>query len=182
MLRSLPVHGEVTTKIEQAHWRGMETGDLDGVVRVARVAFPDHFEDRACFAERLELYPKGCFTLAEPEGDVLGYLIAYPWTARGAPPLNTLIHALPADAALLYLHDLALHPDARGRGLTHEIVERLALQALDDGWIAIALVAVNRTTAFWKKIGFVMAKDAEMAERLGSYGDEARYMVRRLHD
>ena len=42
-------------------WRPMAQGDLDGVVAVARLAFPDHPEDRACFAERLDLNPCGWF-------------------------------------------------------------------------------------------------------------------------
>lgn len=60
-------------------WRPMLAGDLDGVVCVARLSFPDHFEDRACFAERFALYPQGCFVLDAGDGQVAGYLIAYPW-------------------------------------------------------------------------------------------------------
>jgi GNAT superfamily N-acetyltransferase len=161
------------------HWRDMKPADLDGVVRVARLAFPDHFEDRASFAERLELYPRGCFTL-EIAGEVAGYLIAYPWKAGSAPPLNSLIHALPPDADVLYLHDLALHPDARGGGLTSAIVERLAEQARDDGWSKIALVAVNHAAGFWSKMGFVAVDDPAMAEKLESYGGDAAYMTRPL--
>jgi GNAT superfamily N-acetyltransferase len=165
---------------EQApHWRNMETADLDGVVGVARVAFPDHFEDRACFAERLDLYPRGCFTL-DIAGEVAGYLIAYPWKANSAPPLNSLIHALPPDANVIYLHDLALHPKARSRGLTSVIVERLAAQARGDGWKAIALVAVNRAASFWSKLGFVVFDDRAMVEKLASYGRDAAYMMRSL--
>ncbi len=161
-------------------WRVMETGDLDGVVRVARAAFPDHFEDRACFAERFALYPRGCFALEIAPGQVDGYLIAYPWIAGSAPPLDTLIGALPAKPELLYLHDLALHPDARGRGLTRPIIDRLIDQARGDGWGAIALVAVNQATAFWTNFGFAVVENSAMAAKLASYGADARYMVRRL--
>lgn len=160
-----------------ANWRKMETADLDGVVRIARLAFPDHFEDRSCFAERLELYPRGCFTL-DMAGEVAGYLIAYPWTTGSAPPLNSLIHALPQDADLIYLHDLALHPEARGHGLTSPMISRLAAQVRDDGWNAIALVAVNRATSFWSRMEFEVVEDPAMAVKLASYGAEAAYMMR----
>ena len=57
----------------------------DAVVEVARLSFPDHFEDRACFENRLALYPRGCFVLEEGDGAARGYLIAYPWRADSAP-------------------------------------------------------------------------------------------------
>lgn len=163
-----------------ASWRRMETSDLDGVVRVARAAFPDHFEDRACFAERQSLYPEGCFVLTQGLGKVLGYLIAYPWLSGSAPPLNSLIGGLPSQAEIIYLHDLALLPEAQGQGHTRAIVEHLAAQARADGWSAIALVAVNRAAAFWTKMGFAVMQDPAMAEKLASYGTDADYMVRRL--
>jgi GNAT superfamily N-acetyltransferase len=161
----------------------MITADLDGVVGVARIAFPDHFEDRSCFAERLELYPAGCFALeitGEITGAVEGYLIAYPWTAGSAPPLNSLIGTLPQHADVIYLHDLALHPRARGKGLTATIVERLAAQSQADGWAAIALVAVNRAAGFWSRMGFAVVDDPAMASKLASYGADAVYMQRSL--
>lgn len=154
----------------------MTAADLDGVVRIARASFPDHFEDRSCFAERLMLYPQGCFILAA-EGVVAGYLIAYPWMSGSAPPLNSLIHQLPACADLIYLHDLALHPDARGRGYTQTVVHSLVAQARSDGWCQIALVAVNRATAFWQKMGFSVV---EKPTELKSYGDNSAYMMRRI--
>ena len=76
--------------MSELHWRPMRPGDVDGVVRVAAVAFPDHFEARACFAERLALFPNGCFVLASPV-EVKGYLIAYPWPFGAIPPLNSLL-------------------------------------------------------------------------------------------
>lgn len=164
----------------QAQWRAMAPADLDGVVRIARIAFPDHFEDRACFAERLALYPAGCFALAGADDEAAGYLIAYPWIASAAPALNSLIGALPAKPELIYLHDLAVHPDLRGGGHTRPIIDRLADQTLSDGWDRLALVAVNDATGFWKKLGFEVSGDAAMAAKLASYGPDARYMIRKL--
>ena len=158
----------------------MRPDDIDAVVEVARLSFPDHFEDRACFQNRLALYPRGCFVLAEGNGPARGYLIAYPWRADAAPPLNTLIEGLPSQPAVIYLHDLALHPQARGGGATGSVVERLAEQAAEDGWPAIALVAVNDAAAFWSRHGFEVRDAPDMAAKLASYGADAHYMVRRL--
>lgn len=161
-------------------WRPMTPGDLDGVVAVAQLSFPDHPEERACFANRLELHPEGCFVLAAEDGPVMGYLVAYPWKLNAAPALNVLIDAIPAEAEVVYLHDLALHPDTRGGGHTRPVVERLAEQAKAAGWPAVALVAVNDASTFWARNGFEVQNPPGMAEKLASYGDDARYMVRPL--
>lgn len=162
-------------------WRPMRPEDIDAVVEVARLSFPDHFEDRACFENRLALYPRGCFVLAGDGSEpALGYLIAYPWRTDAAPALNTVIQGLPATAEVLYLHDLALDPRARGGGRTGAVVERLAEQAAEDGWPAIALVAVNAAAGFWARHRFEPRDPPGMAQKLASYGDDARYMVRTL--
>jgi GNAT superfamily N-acetyltransferase len=159
-------------------WRAMTAADLDAVAAIALVAFPDHFEGRDCFANRLALNPSGCFVLAEGDGPPRGYLVAYPWPARSAPKLNVLIDALPR-GEVMYLHDLALHPDVRGRGWTRPIVERLASDARAAGWPALALVAVNDAAPFWSRHGFKVV-GGEGLDWLSGYGPEARYMVRPL--
>ena len=161
-------------------WRPMTVADLDGVVAVARLSFPDHFESRACFENRLALSPDMSFVLAGDDDVVRGYLFAYPWRGETAPALNTLIAELPKDADRIYLHDLALDPDVRGGGHTRAIVERLVDQGRADGWIRIALVAVNDATTFWQRLGFQPMTSPALAAKLASYGDDARYMVREI--
>lgn len=158
----------------------MTAEDLDGVVEIAHLSFPDHFEDRGCFENRLEAFAAGCFVLGDDDGVVSGYLVAYPWKGATAPPLNSRIEHLPVDADRLYLHDLALHPHARGGGWTRPMVELLAQQAGMDGWPILALVAVNQATAFWEGLGFHVVDEPEVQARLVSYGPDARYMIRGL--
>jgi GNAT superfamily N-acetyltransferase len=166
--------------LTRLQWRPMAGADLDPVAEIAVLGFPDHFEGRPVFANRLALYPRGSFVLATGDAAPLGYLVAYPWQANAAPPLNTLIAAIPDAAEVIYLHDLALHPEVRGGGHTAAIVERLAEQTKADGWPALALVAVNDAAGFWAKRGFGAADAPGMAEKLASYGPDARYMVRFL--
>tara|TARA_R110002124_G_scaffold95882_1_gene240178 strand:- start:204 stop:680 length:477 start_codon:yes stop_codon:yes gene_type:complete len=158
----------------------MTAGDLDAVARIAVVGFPDHFEGRPCFENRLALNPSGCFVLAAGDGEPQGYLVTYPWSAGSAPTLNTVIPAIPADAAVIYLHDLTLLPTARGGGWSRPIVERLVDDARAAGWPTLALVAVNDATAFWARHGFSAVESPGLAAKLASYGPDARYMVRPL--
>lgn len=161
-------------------WRPMGEADLDAVAAVALEAFPDHFEGRDCFANRLALNPRGCFVL-EAEGALAGYLVAYPWTRDAVPALNTLLDALPERPEVLYLHDLALAGSARGRGATREIVERLAAQGAADGWPALTLAAVNDAAGFWRRHGFERRETPALRAKLtASYGPDAVYMVRPL--
>ena len=161
-------------------WRSMSKADLDGVVEVAKVSFPDHPEDLACFDNRLSLNPDGCYVLASEEGQISGYLVAYPWARNSAPALNTLIDAIPEKAEVVYLHDLALHPSTRGGGYTRQVVETLCDAAKQAGFERVSLVAVNNASAFWERNGFVVQDPPGMAEKLASYGDDARYMERVL--
>ena len=162
------------------HWRPMTSADLDAVAAIAVLGFPDHFEGRNCFENRLGLWPRGSFVLAGEDGAPKGYLVAYPWRADVAPTLNTCLAGIPDDASVMYLHDLALHPDVRGGGHTAEIVERLVEQAKADGFPTVALVAVNDAAGFWERRGFSVRSTPEMAAKLNSYGPDARYMVRPL--
>ncbi|OGN43576.1 MAG: GNAT family N-acetyltransferase [Caulobacterales bacterium RIFCSPHIGHO2_01_FULL_70_19] len=157
----------------------MTADDLDVVAALALVAFPDHYEGRGCFANRLALHPQGCFVL-EAAGGVAGYMVAYPWRAGEAPALNTLVEALPDDADLIYLHDLALHPQVRGQGWSRPAVERLAGDARAGGWPSLALVAVNDAAPFWARHGFAVEESPALARKLAGYGPGARYMVRPL--
>lgn len=155
----------------------MTEADLDDVVEIAAEGFPDHFEDRPCFANRLALWPQGALVLEDEQG-VSGYVFAYPWRANSAPALNVLLDALPPDADVLYLHDMALGARARGTGQGHAVIARLDALAREVGLPAMALVAVNDAAGYWARFGFVPEASQGMAGKLASYGPEARYMTR----
>lgn len=172
--------GRTERALPDLTWRAMTAADLDAVAAIAVLGFPDHFEGRELFENRLALNASGCFVLADGDGPPRGYLVAYPWRADAVPALNTLIEAIPDDAAVMYLHDLAIHPDARGGGHTGAVVEQLADAARTAGWPAVSLVAVNAAAPFWARHGFEVRDPPGMAEKLASYGDDARYMMRPL--
>ena len=162
----------------RASWRQMCGKDIEGVIAVAEQAFPNHPEDAAVFKERLELFPAGCFVLADPSGGILGYCISYPWELGSIPALNSSLGTIPKNAATLFLHDLALHRAARGLGHTKEILNQLDENVAQQDKGTIALVSVNSSVPFWESNGFVVQENSELAEKLASYGEDARYMVK----
>jgi ribosomal protein S18 acetylase RimI-like enzyme len=137
--------------LAQFRWRPMTEADLGSVAQIAAIAFPHHYEDPACFAERLALSPAWCFGLEDEEGALKGYVVAYPWPLGAIPPLNARLGALPDGSDALFLHDLALHPDIAGTGQAGAIVEQIAAEAQAAGFDDIALVAVNDTAGFWER-------------------------------
>ncbi|SUE44585.1 GNAT family N-acetyltransferase [Roseomonas gilardii] len=168
----------------EARWRAMEAADLAAVGRVAAHVHPDYPEDEAVFAERLSLCPEGCLVLARPLGDPLGdpcgYVVAHPWRLGQPPALNSLIGALPAAADTLYVHDIALLPACRGGGAAGRVLERLEKLARRQGLPSLSLVAVGGSPGFWLRRGFRERADEALREKLRSYGDAARYMVKDL--
>jgi GNAT superfamily N-acetyltransferase len=147
----------------------MRAGDLADVQRIADVVHADFPERLEVLAERLALFPAGCFFA---DG---GYVIAYP-ARRGEPPaLDTLLHALPAAADALHVHDIALLPAMQGQGFGGAALQMLQAVAAERRLAWLSLVAVHGTGPYWTRFGF---REAPASSGLATYGAEARYMVR----
>ena len=71
-------------------------------------------------------------------------------------------------------------PEARGSGAGSAIVALLVAAARAAGAPDLSLVAVNDSVGFWRRHGFVPLDDPALAEKLRSYDDAARFMVRSL--
>lgn len=160
-------------------WRYATAVDVPRLLAVAEQVHAAYPEDEAVFAERLRLYPAGC-RVFEIEGRVAGYVISHPWRLRQPPALNSLLGALPQSPDTYYLHDLALLPAARGAGAGSAIVEALVEQARGEGLATLSLVAVNDSVAFWRRHDFAVMEESSLAEKLRSYDEAARFMVRAL--
>ncbi len=152
----------------------MERGDVDAAAAISDRVHGAYTERPVIYAERLRLYPAGCFLL-ERDGEALGYLITHPWAGDRPPALDQLMGRLPDAADRYYLHDLALLPEARGTGAAAAAVDLTVTQARAAGFDRITLTAVNGADAFWRRQGFV---DAPVAA--DSYGADSVSMVRVL--
>ena len=162
-------------------WRNMSAADLPAIMAAAAEVHPDYPEGEAVLAERLALHPAGCLVLAGGKG-IGGYVLSHPWRFGQVPALDSLLGALPEDADIYYIHDLALLPVARGSGAASACVHRLAAHARASGFARMALVAVGNSAGFWRRQGFREAHDEALARKLASYDDAARYLVRDLKD
>lgn len=157
-------------------WRAMHAGDLSDVERISAIVHPRYPEREAVPIERLRLFPAGCL-IATDNATTVGYAIAHPGMLGQPPALDTLLGALPPHADCLYIHDVALLPEARGLRLGEAIVAALIDVARHEGFACLTLTAVNNSTAFWSRQGFSIAPGMKSP---ASYGDDAAYMMRLL--
>ncbi len=154
-------------------WRPMRPADIPAVAAISDAVHGTYTEHADIYAERLQLYPAGCWML-ERAGEALGYLISHPWQGDRPPALNAPILAVPAAADRYYLHDLALLPQARGAGAAAEAVQLVADEADSTGFARITLTAVNGADAFWRKQGFLPVNDG------AGYGEGSLAMERTI--
>ena len=158
-------------------WRPMTVADLPTVVAIAKAVHLAHPERDAIPAERLALFPDGCL-VAVADGIVAGYAVAHPWRSGAVPALDTLLGAIPADADVLYLHDVALLAPARGAGAARAVVALLSAVAARHGLARMVLTAVEGTAGVWERLGFVATRRGHLPPAtLASYGPGATSMT-----
>lgn len=135
-------------------------------------------ESEISMGAKLAASPATCF-VAESRGAIQAYLLALPWDFASPPCLDAPDCHLPAAPDTLYLHDLAVAPEARGSGAAGALLGAF-LGALDTLRLPRAsLIAIQDSAPWWARHGFApVAMDTQLAQRLAGYGDDARYMQR----
>jgi len=73
-----------------------------------------------------------------------GYVFSHPWTLHSPPNLDEPL------ILTYHIHDIALLPSVRNKGLCTEVVEEILMNHP-----IVTLVAANNTESFWKRFGFV---------------------------
>lgn len=160
-----------------ADWKPLEAGDIPAVLAIAGQLHPELPERLEVLAEKRRLFPDGGRKLVAG-GVMVGYGLAHPWRLNAAPKLNAFMEKLPAAADCLYLHDVAVLPEGRGRGATGAYVVYLEGLARKLGLGYLALVSVYGTVPLWEKLGFKTVLAG--APPLPSYGPTAAYMLKAL--
>lgn len=155
--------------------RAMRSADLPEVVRIQALCYREIVPESAeSLADKQRLSPDSCLVAASSEG-LLGYLLSLPWTADAPPLLDARIEQLPKATDCLYLHDLAVDPQARGSGLGRWLVQAL-LEVRSE---PVCLIAIQGSQPWWETFGFRQVQcSPALASKLASYGSAAVYMQR----
>lgn len=163
--------------------RDMHTSDLDAVISLQSTCYAHQFrEPKQAFAAKLNAVPASAWVVDGPSG-LWAYLVCLPIEGDQLPALHATEWHTPPSPQWLYLHDLAIHPDARGAGLAGVLLSKAHELAFSQGWQALGLIAVQDSHAFWRKQGFEPAELPSPlihADKLASFGKEATFMLRRI--
>ena len=159
-------------------WRILSVNNVKSLARVADRIHPDLSESEEVFAERVRLFPEGCLGLVEGKGNELcGYVISHPIRRFQPPALNSLLEEIAPDADQYYIHDLAILPELRRRGLAQLCIKRLL--AVANRYATTCLISVYGTQQFWNLFGFVPVRINDVLEtKLLNYGNDAVYLER----
>ncbi|MDX1677820.1 GNAT family N-acetyltransferase [Arsukibacterium sp.] len=163
--------------------RLIKPADITAVVALQDSCYSDAlYESPALLQQRLSVAADSCWLAENANGQLLAYLFSYPSISGYITPLASAFapSTLPQ---LLYLHDMAVSPAARGLGLASRLLATAQQHAISQGLTKLALVAVQGSVPYWQRQGFnevtVLCDNAEQA--LASYqGEQARYMQAEL--
>ena len=134
--------------------RQLTPRDLTSVLRIQALAYiPELIESADSFGAKLKLFPAGCLGVFN-EDVLCAYVFSHPWHTDEYVPLDSR-NATPATSvSCYYIHDLAVDPSCRGRGLAKMLLDQLLAIAAELRIRKFALVAVQDSESFWKHWGF----------------------------
>lgn len=157
--------------------RAMRAEDLAAVLEIQSCCYDAaKLESRESFLAKLEASPATCF-IAVVAGVQVGYLVAIPAEEGRPPSLNEPTYVRPRAANALYLHDLAVHPSARGAGAAAALVAAYFHTLRRSQARFGCLTAVNQSSAYWERHGFRSTSVADVkAGCMATYGEGAQYM------
>lgn len=157
--------------------RAMRTGDFNAILKIQELCFSGSLhEDLESLMAKLRASPTTCFVAENVVGEIVAYLFTVPWMADSPPALSALQCVLPKEPNCLYIHDLSVHPKARGQCLGDLMVQTSFATAKQLGLGQCCLVAVQNSEYFWRRFGFKVDEIGRRDSEVGSYGDDACFM------
>lgn len=157
--------------------------DVPSIVALQLLCYGADFHEKAeAFANKITQPDNLCWVAEDRGGRVVAYVMSVRATSTYFPCLNMQDYRQPQQGDTLYLHDMAIAPSARGRGIKHQLLNQLLQQAQSLHLQQALLVAVQGAQPVWEKQGFqvVDAAALDLQKVLESYGDEAVLMYMRL--
>lgn len=167
--------------------RAMLASDIPAVMRIQAACYPPSMlESEEVFRARLALTPATCWIWSPAPDSAAAYLFSYPSNKDAITPLGACFK-LAAAPDCLYLHDLAVAPEARGQRAANALVAAALEHARAESLAWSALVSVQQSQRFWGSLGYaaVEVRQSPARENLDSYqvpGSQlaAVYMLQKL--
>jgi ribosomal protein S18 acetylase RimI-like enzyme len=74
---------------------------------------------------------------------------------------------------VIYIHEIAMHPDFRGRGLTQPLIDFTEKLARKNGFKWMSLVSLGPALGFWKKAGYKVVRELDYEGHTCYYMEKA---------
>ena len=128
---------------------------LDGILRVQARSYSSQFNEKAeTFVSKIKFSPETCYGVLV-ENRLIAYGISFPWLKNKSVDLNSTLKQKPQKPEVMHIHDISVDPDFRGLGLAESLFLRIAHDAFALGLSSLSLVAVQGSTTYWSKFGFM---------------------------
>ncbi|WP_394407103.1 GNAT family N-acetyltransferase [Roseateles sp. BYS78W] len=168
--------------MDRVHLHAMTPADLDAVLALQQRCYGvDFLERREAFEAKLAVTAGlGCCWMARRhDGEPLAYAVSLPVCEATLPALDAPCCERSAAPTLLYLHDMAVSPEARSLGLAATLLAKLAERARALQLWEMGLVAVQGSVPYWQRQGFAEPATlaAPLRAKLVSFGADARFLV-----
>lgn len=156
--------------------RSIHEDDWPAILKIQSAVYPDiEPESEAVLRSKTTLSHDTCVVISNSVGEILGYCLAHPWSDSPAH-LHT-IYTQYQRATHLYIHDLAIAPEYKGKQLGKTIYQFMCTKARQMNLQAIGLVSLQQALPFWSRLNFRMTA-MELCNV--EYGDGAKFMQQEL--
>lgn len=157
--------------------------DLDAILAIQDLCYHEiEPESAESMVSKIHISPDTCF-VAKDKQEIKGYLLSIPATLGNPPQLHSDTQILDHNPNCLYLHDLAIHPNARGLGVGKLLFNHFAQIAYQKQFQHASLISIQNSVPFWKQYGFLpISPDQFLQKKLKTYGENATYMECYLPD
>lgn len=156
----------------------IDSANWDQILRIQAQSYAaDILEEEAVLRSKWATAPEHNVVCVDDHNTVLGYLLNHPWHNEEPPGLHENLQAgLPIKS--WHLHDLAISPLARGKGVANLLVQHVMEHVQRMQVASVSLIAIQGSTSFWSRYGF--EEQESLAATRDSYGSDAVWMKRRL--
>ena len=134
-------------------WREMLIYDMPFVYDIAVNIWKTHKETKMIYEDKFGSYPEGCYVY-EDDG-IKGYIISHPYNISSPPKINTLLPKVERNC--LFIHDIVILPEYRGRGIGNEIIHKI----LTDHPIVSLVACDDNAKYFWIRYGFEVVETSD---------------------
>ncbi|WMW81134.1 GNAT family N-acetyltransferase [Undibacterium cyanobacteriorum] len=161
--------------------RAMRVSDFAAVVKIQASCYGQQLqEDLSSLQAKWRASPHTCF-VAQRDDEPIAYVFSIPVAQYDLPAWNAETCEISPMADRLYLHDMAVDPNARGSGVSTALLLKILSCAQQMKFESVQLVAVQDSTQYWCKHGFkTIDVGGAFQKKLASYGEDARFLVKTL--